>query len=241
MRQLIILLLLTIGFQAQAQFGFSARTNLNSFSQWEEYYQANNITTRPFRNTIDLGANYWFRLKNKRIEFLPELTYTLTKEDNLNVPLTDNFSNSLSQYGINFNTHIYFMDLDNDCNCPSFSKQGTFLPKSIHLIVTPGLYFYNNTVVLDSDVPFSEENTGTSFKIGAGLGLDIGLSDLLTITPFFLVNFTTSYTSQSLDYYTDYTCGFACDFISHPNSNNFHPQFGLRIGFRPDYVKSNRY
>jgi len=239
MRLFIILLLLTVGFQAQAQFGFSARTNLNNFNAWEDFYQVNDISTRPFRNTIDLGVNYWLRLKNKRVEFLPELTYSLEKSDDLTVPQGDNFSNTLTQYGFNLNTHIYFMDLDNDCNCPTFSKQGTFVPKAIHLIINPGVYIYRNDLVIERDNLSELEHWGRAFKLGAGLGLDIGISDLLTITPFTLINFTSAYTSCNLDIYNDPT-SILCN-EGHPNSNNFHPQFGLRISFRPDYVKSNRY
>ena len=68
----------------------------------------------------------------------------------------------------------------------------------------------------------------TAFKVGVGVGMDIGLSDLLTITPILSYYFT-----SQLPYY-----GYIIE-----NGLNTNPkllQATIRLGFRPDYGHGGR-
>lgn len=244
MRFFGLFILLSISIQAQAQFGFSARTNLNNFNSWNDYYDRSDINQQAFRNTTELGINYWFRLENIRIEFLPEVTFTLPTEETLSPSIGDNFTSEFSQLSFYLNTNLYFLDFENDCDCPTFSKQGTFVPKALHLIINPGISLYQNDINILSNDPSGFGVTGLAYNIGAGLGLDIGINNLLTITPFFMINYSSSFSSEAIDQYSAITLcedPQLCDLIPEDAASNFHPQFGIRINLRPDYVKANRY
>jgi len=59
--------------QLNAQFGIAAKYDRNSYSEWNDF----NADGKIHGSDITIGINYWSSLKEKRIDFLPELTYTL--------------------------------------------------------------------------------------------------------------------------------------------------------------------
>jgi len=198
---------------ASGQFGVTARYNSNSFTD----YYAGDINV--FDSNIEVGANYWFRLKNYRVEFLPEVYYGLTSSTTINHLDTLSSDFSRSYIGLQVSTHIYLFDLENDCNCPTFSKQGPSIGKGLYFALSPGVLLYNNT----------EENSGVKEsgivpQITAGLGYDIGINNLLTISPY--VNYRLGLGEESIG-----------DGASVRSSDGSTIQGGIRLIFRPDYVK----
>ena len=138
---LIIAFLFTICGLSVAQFGISAKYQSNNTSDWDDAYEG----IMDIEGTsIEYGLNYWFRLKNQRVEFLPEVTYA---------SLTNNFNNSgtsieISQHkrtsiGVGVNTHIYPLDFAGDCDCPTFSKDGNLVSKGFHWIVNTAIINHN--------------------------------------------------------------------------------------------------
>jgi len=141
-----------------------------------------------------LGIDFWFRLKTKRVEFLPELGINYSQTS---------FETEITQYSLdynylyfNLNTRIYPMDFEGDCDCPTFSNQSTLIKKGFYFELSPGVGYY--TSHYDSSLPTvsnpeGETNTATvdafSYKIGVAVGLDIGLSNLLTINPYAMYNY----------------------------------------------------
>lgn len=236
--RIIYLTVITVLFGSinlSAQFGFSAKYNSNGYGNWNDFNeQVLNSSEKAFSTDIEISANYWLRLKEKRIEFLPEIFYDLTSSETISIPDIVGAENSLQKLGFNFNTHIYFMDLANDCDCPTFSKDGGGLQKAIHLILSPGVVYAKNELdIVDSDDVF--DSNSLAFKFGAGLGFDIGFSDLLTLTPFFTINYSSSYSSDALrDMMINY---YPFSSFAPLDSSNFQTQVGIRIGLRPDYVK----
>ncbi|MEM1217192.1 MAG: hypothetical protein AAGJ82_15965, partial [Bacteroidota bacterium] len=81
-----------------------------------------------------------------------------------------------------FNTNFYVLDFEGDCDCPTFSKQGPGLQKGLFLQLSPGWSYFSQTL---NDNLFGVQVTDniSAFNFGLGLGLDLGLSDLVTITP----------------------------------------------------------
>ena len=236
MRNLLILALLFVSINySNAQFGFAAKYNSNSYSKWNDFNeQVFNSSDGLFSSDLEFSANYLLRLKETRIEFLPELSYHLSSSEDLTIAQNFNATNSFSKIGFNINTHIYFMDLANDCDCPTFSKDGGSLQKAIHLILSPGLVYSNNEVEVASDA-VSYSASGVGFKLGAGLGFDIGINDLVTMTPFFTVNYSSSFSGDAFrDLILNY---LPVSSFAPENSSNFYSQFGIRIGLRPDYLK----
>ncbi len=119
----------------------------------------------------ELGLGYWFRLKNKRMEFLPEISYVSMSGDGVGGV------GDLTGFNFNANIFIYPLDFHSDCNaCPTFSKDGGIIKKGFHWIIMPSIYQHN----FDSNI-FSNV---TNFRIGLGAGLDIGLTNMITLVPF---------------------------------------------------------
>jgi len=230
----LLILLFTFSVTAiSAQYGVRAKYNLNTFSGFDDYIEENIRldSDQIFSNNIGFGIDYWFRLKEHRVEFLPELHMglkTTTTFDDLEG------STDLTYIGFNFNTQVYIFDLKGDCDCPTFSKQGPSLGKRLFVNLSPGMIYNFKNVDNDLiDVPI--ENQEIVLKLGIGLGFDIGITDLFTITPMINYNWAPALGFDELAFIDPLTS-------TNPeiSSSMNQIQFQLRFGFRPDYVKRYR-
>ncbi|MTB51000.1 hypothetical protein [Lewinella sp. W8] len=166
MRFPLLVLLLCTGLFAKAQFGVSSFYNLNQ-TVWSG--PADQLTDAELLdNGIEFAAHYWFRLPQKRVEFQPTLYYAAA-----NTALADG---RYGEYGFQFKTNIYLFDFGTDCDCPTFGKQGPQLQKGFFVQLSPGYAFYR------WDNGLNVENT-SAFTFGGGVGIDFGISNLLTLTP----------------------------------------------------------
>ncbi len=132
---------------------------------------------RLFPFIAGVGADYWFRLKKYRLEFLPSIGYQL----NRHTLEPDNAASSnltwtvLELYqGINY----YPFDFANDCMCPTFSKQGQFFKKGFYISFGPGLALSR----LSNNIAQKVIHQAIGFA-RFGIGFDLGISDLLTLSP----------------------------------------------------------
>ena len=216
-----------------AQFGVRIKYNNHSFSEWET--ALNNFQVREnqklFNTGLEAGLDYWFRLKKRRVEFMPEVSYSIASTNytqNLGLDKVN-----LSVFNFNFHTQIYALDMEGDCDCPTFSKQGASINKGLFFHFTPGIGYYNtNTTLTENFGSTFDEAKGIVFRGGIGLGLDLGLSDLITITPI-------------ISYY--FHSNMQWDNMPSPNEHllntNESPkllQLTIRFGFRPDYGRHGR-
>ena len=172
-----------------------------------------------------VGLDYWFRLKNQRIEFYPEINYA-TLSDDLAGDVDLQF-NMLSFY---LNTQIYFLDFAGDCDCPTFSKDGTFVDKGLFLLISPG-YSLQNFEISPNDGEIQKLDNST-FNIGAGLGLDIGVTDAITITPFGGARYFLA--TPWSDHDTVYSVNDNLGSLTPGQDNLLQFFAGLRLGFRFD-------
>jgi len=200
-----------------AQFGITTRYVANSYDTYGE-------VADWFDSNIEIGANYWFRLKNRRIEFLPEVYYGLS--DNASLLWPSGMETITKTYaGAEFNTQIYIFDLANNCDCPTFSKQGPELQKSLYISIAPGVQLKSTEAVSAlSTSPVT--NFQASPYVGVGLGFDVGINNLLTISPYGSYRF----------HLQEEEIVSALDGTVFTDSMS-SLQFGLRLIFRPDYVK----
>ncbi len=112
--------------------------------------------------TYQLGLAYWTRLKNKRIEFYPSIFWQhLSSTNDSPVAIQEN------DFGSRIWIVAYPFDFGSDCNCPTFSKQNELLKKGFFMQLSPEYIFTDNG----------------DFSINAGMGLDIGITNLLTVSP----------------------------------------------------------
>lgn len=231
-KNIVLAVLLFTFTDASAQFGVRTKYNLNSFSDWDEFLEQNinGDIDKIFPSNIEIGVDYWFRLKNQRIEFMPEVAMGLkTSSSYSNVGAETDFS----YFAFNVNTQIYAFDLTGDCDCPTFSKQGPSLNKGFFFAVSPGLLYNTKEISLET-TETSYKSNQVNLRIGVGAGFDIGISDLFTITPSIQYNITPGVNFSALE-----NVNVPPPLTSYSfNSGLNQIQFQIRFGFRPDYVKS---
>ncbi len=204
---------------AHAQLGINFRYQNMNPSLWKEQANINNL----FASNYELGLDYWLRLKNYRIEFMPELFASRSGTN------TQNINYSFQSVGIAANTNFYIFDFIGDCNCPTFSKDGNFFSKGFFLSLAPILEYQQKQLKFDFENNKFDNDLNFAFSIGAGL--DIGILDLITISPFVRYKMFPSISwngfaeAHSLVNQTD------------KSYNINYLQLGLRLGFRPDYIR----
>jgi hypothetical protein len=218
---LILLILFTVCTLSIAQVGL--RTNYQSvrYNPWE-YLTSNQAPQIAYSgNGYSFGVDYWFRLKDQRIEFFPEVNYSRQLALGINEK-----SHVLQSYALEFNTHFYFMDFFDDCDCPTWSKTNDWFQKGFFISVSPGVQYFQ----------YPEINELISFNqivgsLSLGTGVDIGFSDLITLTPFL----------KWRHFFVPEWTGLSSVVESNPNidpsfeSRYFNQiQVGLRLGFRFD-------
>jgi hypothetical protein len=178
MKQLFVLIVLFfIGSSLSAQVGVSASVRSNQPSDWKLVNQLNGEEVNLLGDGLSFGVDYWFRLKQVRVEFLPEINFARYEQSTEAVGPATTEVNFLSFF---FNTNFYFLDFFSDCDCPTFSKQSNLLAKGLFVQLSPGISR------LDQQIDFLEQTEKTSawsLSLGAALGYDIGFSNLVTLTP----------------------------------------------------------
>ena len=146
-----------------SQVGIAGFYNINNASPGGTEFEFD----VPYNNGYEVAVNYWFRLPKKRVEFLPTLYYA-SGGDNLNA----------SELGFQFKTNFYLFDFGTDCDCPTFGKQGPQLQKGFFLQLSPGIAIYHQELAAGM-----VESNNIAVTLGGALGVDIGVTNLLTLTP----------------------------------------------------------
>jgi len=217
-RLLTIVIALITAQGLTAQFGLRAKYNLNTYSDWQDIPDID-------QPNLELGLDYWFKLKNHRVEFMPELYYGLNSSTTYSLPSSRDITTSHTYAGLQFNTHLYILDFIGDCDCPTFSKEGPGIKKGFFFNVAPGVVYNQYSRTAEITGTPDPEASAVNVRVAVGAGVDIGITDLLTITP--MVHYVYS-PSNDADFRT-----FENEIITSPWSSL---QFGLRVGLRPDYV-----
>jgi hypothetical protein len=159
------------------------------------------------QNGFHGSVEYHLRLKEKRLEFRPGLGYRFT----LNNP---DHNGNIKAFDVDFGTAIYPFDFGGDCNCPTFSKQGTLVKKGFFFEVIPGASYQiltrlRSTPDDPSKLPIRSKNL--VWKLGGAAGLDIGVSEHYTMTPMLSATYLSSSEWEGLQ--VDGTQGRLDDYI----------------------------
>ncbi len=225
---LFVLLFTTI---SSAQVGFSIGYKDISANNWEnlmanyDVAAQNNIS--PLGEGTDFALDYWFRLKKRRVEFHPELSYSRFIRNGSDIDLKSGMLN------LSFHTNIYPLDFGEDCNCPTFSKGGSYIEKGLFLQISPVVTYLNNSFKSES---VNEKVSDIAYGVGLGLGVDFGLSDFITITPLIRYSYIMDAEWKDLDQHLNIDAPDAAD----KNISNLSTLYvGVRFGFRFD--ERNKY
>jgi len=168
----LVITVFSIG-PAIGQIGVSGAYKTFAAGGWEDFFRSEFAERTGAADGYAFGVNYWFRLKKKRVEFLPEISY-----ERYEYTATDAaFDHRI--LGFYFNTNIYPFDFENDCDCPTWSKTGNFFTKGFFVQISPGIWHLRNRY--ETDLRY--EDSYLAWMIGGGAGIDFGISDFLTLTP----------------------------------------------------------
>ncbi|MBT8191027.1 MAG: hypothetical protein KJO29_11420 [Bacteroidia bacterium] len=240
MRIVIILVIIFFSSDAYSQIGVSAKYLNSNTRGWNDFIENSSEGETFMQNGMEFGLNYWFRLKNQRIEFLPEVIYSKRSQEEFLPQLDINESARMTTIGINTNVQIYPLDFYNDCNCPTFSKDGNVITKGFYWLISPGIaqvskeLMYLNSDISGGEIETLESSSRIITHIGIGAGLDIGIADLFTISPFAVYDLSFGHQWNEL------AEPLASTGTNELDTNISSLNFGLRLMFRPDYVKQNR-
>jgi len=176
LKKTILFLLFFIPLTSKAQIGISAGGTLNSAKGWVITDLNNNLKNDLPGNSLFLSLSYEISIQNYRIAIVPEIGSAMFKNEIIDL---GTFTNKTFRFQLN--THIYFLDFNGDCDCPTFSKKGSPLKKGLFLNLSPGISYFSNTVN-----PLASPTTDHFIKpnFGTGLGYDIGLTKNITLTTF---------------------------------------------------------
>ena len=176
MKYLVTLALsLFLSGTAFSQFGLNATYRSNTAPDWQ-FVNFNEEEALLPASAIAFGVDYWIPLKTVRIDLLPELNFSKmssTLDSRANTQLDNTW---LSLY---LNANIYFLNLEGDCDCPTFSKSGGVFDKGLFLQLSPGATWMRNEVSAEGQ---SQDSNDFAFSIAAGLGLDLGLLKITAVS-----------------------------------------------------------
>ena len=230
MKKLLLLpLFFATLYISHAQIGISGSYQLNNSHDWKLTNVLNNSEEiNLLGNGPAIGIDYWFRLKSVRIEFLPELNFARFSKA---IDFSGKPETQATYLGLFFNTNFYFLDFFSDCDCPTWSKQSDGLAKGLFLQLSPGISMVNQkTIFNEGSNTLKAENWIPS--IGAALGFDIGVSDLVTISPKAGFRY---YTSTEWSGLNDINNGIKEWSVESEKSSLLQFTAGLRVGIRLDY------
>ncbi|MEL6945366.1 MAG: hypothetical protein AAFO82_22165, partial [Bacteroidota bacterium] len=168
-----------------AQIGITAGYTSLEAPEWEfEFQQEFGTENQLLANGNRVGINYWLRLKKVRLEFFPSIEYANYGSQIGNSSSVSQFNYSARFVGGFLHTRVYLFDFINDCNCPTFSKQNETFKKGFFVQLSPGYEFFQTEVkTRTEDNVLTRNNNDSKLSLGASIGLDIGVSDFMTLTP----------------------------------------------------------
>ncbi len=217
-------ILLISSSRAYAQIGISGQFLSYPLTNEEELYQTN-----FYDASFGFAIDYWARLKNYRWETVP--TFSANFAPSVISPRTSP-GVELSMWAAKFHVknNIYLFDFVDDCDCPTFSKDGGWFQKSFFLQVSPGVAFHRISAKHETTpaniTPIDVNDNRWQGELGLGAGFDLGISDLVTLSPYFNYVFTTRTSADLIP-------GLTTD--ERFSTNHF--LVGIRLGLRPDYAR----
>lgn len=216
--KLFFVILFFSAFNASAQIGIRLHHQSLNARSWEALADMSPNDPVYASSVFGVGLDYWFRLENYRVEFFPEIgytTHTAFKQSIQNLTYSSLYAR--------VNTHFYVLDFEADCKCPTFSNQSPWFSKGFFLMASAGAAMQN----YPSSPAFSDGTSRVIFQAGVGAGLDIGIVDLITLTPFvtYFYHITPHWEglASSLQIETE---------SAREKSAMTSLQLGLRVGFR---------
>lgn len=185
---LIVLVLFFISVESFSQIGIDFIGNSNNYKTWNELlYEKAVKDSEIFKYSYGVGVNYWFSLHDLRVEFTPGLYFLHSEfvldEKEAGVKYVSN------QGGLEFDINVYLFDFYRKSykrDCPSFSNGNDWLKSGFFVQASPKI-FGDQRELLNSEKNIRYLNIGGKFDFG--VGIDIGISKHLVISPILKYGF----------------------------------------------------
>lgn len=165
---------------AQLQGGIAANYFIQNMPEWESAFFGLRSNERLLNNGY--GGELDFKVagfENYRVQF------HINAQKNFFKSSLDTRQFKLDQHVLSITGKIFLLSLEADCDCPTFSRDAGLLEKGFFVEISPGI---SNFKASATDQSLISEDTGFSFKMGIGMGLEIGFNDYVTISPFVRYN-----------------------------------------------------
>lgn len=79
-------------------------------------------------------------------------------------------------------TKAFLLSLEADCDCPTFSREAGLLEKGFYMELITGMTTFKGE--LSEQTTIISEDFGLTFNLGIGMGIEIGINDYVTVSPF---------------------------------------------------------
>jgi len=176
-------LILTLVFFSSLSFSFG-QLDLNLQYERPTYGDWDQVVNELYRddvkfleNSFYFGVGYRYFPFPFRLGFVPELGANYAAQEKENSFYQGKYE--LLQINLSVPVQVFPFDLYGDCNCPTFGKQNDFLKKAVYFKFIPGIS-YQMMEVADVEI---NSTTNLIYSLGAGMGMNIALSNLFTIAP----------------------------------------------------------
>lgn len=188
---LLLNLILFLSLTLSAQIGLIYQHSAQNYNDWNSLLNINNIEVIGNQSSMGdlhtIGLDYSFRPQQVRIEIAPTLSFSRNLIDLQRNSDQQNAELLGLRIAFDLNSQIYLFDLEGDCDCPTFAKSAPFWKKGFYLKLGAG--YYLQSLQLSQSLSSTAANTDLSqfnYRGSLGAGLDIGLSESLTISPFYM-------------------------------------------------------
>lgn len=229
-RNFILSLTFALSFaQLQAQWGLNLRYSSNDFTDWSTISKSVTGLT-VFEDHLEFGLDYWFKPGEMRAEYMMEASFGKASTILSAPPGGTDIKYTNTMIGLGSKSNVYIFDFFGDCDCPTFTKKGNLFKKGFFLQWNAKVHYW-----LKDASFFARGDNGMTVDVGGGLGIDIGLSDFLTISPVITYHYFPWITWRQFGLQHGRTIDNLNDKIT---ATMF--KFGFRIGLRPDYMKEKR-
>jgi len=217
----VLLFFVTSG---QAQFGINVKYSSNNVNDWSRITRQE--SDGPiFENHLEFALDYWFKPGEYRAEYMIEGTFAS------HTTTLGSRSYTLDIFGLGVKSNLYIFDFRGDCDCPTFKKEGKLFKKGFFLQWNANAGFWKKNASF-----FNEGHNNIAFDMGAGAGIDIGLSDLITITPFVTYQYFPWLTWEQFSI----NHGIRDDQNLNAKITASMLKFGIRLGLRADFLREQR-
>lgn len=163
---------------AQLQGGISGTYFVQTIPEWETAVFGNRSNERLLNSGFAQEIDFKIAgFENYRIQFHLNAGTAFSKT----IPIDPiDRSYSLRQIDVSLSSKIFLLSLEADCDCPTFSRDAGLLEKGFYVEFIAGASSYNATL---KDV-YEVNDKGIGLKLGIGMGIEIGINDQVTVSPY---------------------------------------------------------